>query len=103
MLKRCIKSVDVTSVDLSRTVIICSTRNEVDNISNECLKLIDGREHIFEATDTDSNGQPLREADKKRMQHINTCLPDTITLKEGTMTKSKYFTGMGQWNIVWSA
>ena len=78
-----IKSVDVKSVDLTRTVIICSRRNEVETINNECLKLIDGEEHQFEATDTDSNGQPLREIDQIRLQHINTRLPDAITLKAG--------------------
>ena len=73
-----INSVDVKSVDLTRTVIICSRRNEVETINNECLKLIDGEEHQFEATDTDSNGQPLRETDQ-----INCNTPDAIILKAG--------------------
>ena len=59
VLQSLLKPVDITSIDLSRTVIICSTSNEVETI-NECLKLINGIEHQFEATDTDSNGQPLR-------------------------------------------
>ena len=63
-------------------MIICSTRKELDAINSECLKLIDGCEHKFVAVDTDSNGQPLREADQQRLQHINTRLPDTINLKE---------------------
>ena len=35
------------------------------------------------ATDIDSNGQPLRENDCKRLQHIQTQLPDVVVLKEG--------------------
>ena len=72
VLKGRLKSVDISSIDLNRTVIICSTRNEVDAINNECLKLIEGGEHKFVAVDTDSNGQPLRKADQHRLQHINT-------------------------------
>ena len=72
VLQSCIKSVDVKSVDLTRTAIICSRRNEVETINNECLKLIDGEEYQFEAKDTYSNGQTLRETDQKRLQHINT-------------------------------
>lgn len=82
VLKDRLTRVNISSVDLNRTVIICSTRKEVDAINSECLKLIDGCEHKFVATDTDSNGQPLREADQQRLQHINTRLPDTINLKE---------------------
>ena len=83
MLKGRLKGVDISSIDLNRTVIICSTRNEVNAINSECLKLIEGGEYKFVAVDTDSNGQPLREADQNRLQHINTRLPDIITLKEG--------------------
>ena len=43
---------------------------------------MDGLEHQFEATDTDLNGQPLREADLKQLHLIKTQLPDTLTLKE---------------------
>ena len=83
VLKGRLTHVDISSVDLNKTVIICSTRNEVDAINSECLKLIDGSEHIYVAVHTDSNGQPLREADQNRLKHINTRLPDTIVLKEG--------------------
>ena len=83
VLKGRLKSVDISLIDLNQTVIICSTRNEVDAINNECLKLIEGGKHKFVAVDTDSNGQPLREADQNRLQHINKRLPDIITLKEG--------------------
>ena len=82
VLKDRLTRVNISSVDLNRTVIICSTRKEVDAINSECLKLIDGCEHKFVAVDTNSNGQSLREADQQRLQHINTRLPDTIHLKE---------------------
>ena len=85
-----INSVDVKLVDLTRTVIICSRRNEVETINNECLKLIDGEEHQFEATDTDSNGQPLRETDQKQLQHTR-CNNFKSWLSYSTTTKSKYF------------
>ena len=42
-----------------------------------------GSEYKLEATDTDSNGQPLREGDHKRLQHIQTRLPDEIIIKLG--------------------
>ena len=42
------------------TVIICSTRKEVDAINSECLKLIYGCKHKFVAVDTDSNGKRSR-------------------------------------------
>jgi len=83
VLKSRLEKVDLASVDLNKTVIICSRCKEVSAINDQCLQLISGKEYKFEATDTDSNGQPLRESDCKRLQHINTRLPDVIILKEG--------------------
>ena len=83
VLKNRLEKVDVASVDLTKTVIICSRCMEVDNINEQCLQLISGKEYKLEATDTDSNGQPLRESDCKRLQHMQTRLPDEIILKEG--------------------
>ena len=40
-------------------------------------------EYKLEATDTDSNVQPLRESDQKSLQHIQTRLPDEIIIKLG--------------------
>ena len=40
-------------------------------------------DHKFEASDTDSNGQPLRECDLEQVKHIQTRLPDEIFLKNG--------------------
>jgi len=83
VLKSRLRNVDIDAVDLTRTVIICSKRKEVDLINEECLKRIDGDTHEYKAIDTDSNGQPLREADKQRLQRTPMRLPDTITLKRG--------------------
>ena len=83
VLKSCLEKVDIASVDLTKTVIICSRRKEVDAINEQCLQLISGDEYKLEATDTDSNGQPLREGDHKRLQHIQTRLPDEIIIKLG--------------------
>ena len=74
---------NIPSVDLTKTVIICCRHKEVDEINNQCLQQISGKEYKLEATDTDSNGQPLRENDRRRLQHIQTQLPDVIMLKEG--------------------
>ena len=68
---------------MTKTVIICSRRKEVDAINERCPQLISGDDHKFEASDTDSNGQPLRECDRKRVKHIPTRLPDEIVLKIG--------------------
>ena len=83
VLKSRVVKANITSVDLTKTVIICSRRKEVDEINDQCLQRISGKEYKLEATDTDSNGQPLRENDRKRLQQIQTRLPDVIMLKEG--------------------
>ena len=57
-------------------MIICLTHNEINAINDESLKLIDGSEQKFVAMDTDSNVQPLREADQIRLQQDSTRLPD---------------------------
>ena len=83
VLKSRLEKVHIASIDLTKTVIICSRRKEVDAINEQCLQLISGHEYKLEATDTDSNGQPLREGDHKRLQHIQTRLPDEIIIKLG--------------------
>ena len=83
LLKSRLRDIDIASVDLTRTVIICSRRNEVDLINAECLNYIDGTVHEYVAIDTDTNGQPLREADKQRLTRNTTRMPDKISLKEG--------------------
>ena len=42
VLKSQLKYINIDAVDLTRTVIICSKRKEVDFINEECLKRIDG-------------------------------------------------------------
>ena len=83
VLKGRLRSVDIASVDLCRTVIICSRRKEVDQINTECLNYICGTVQEYVAIDTDTNGQPLREADKLRFNKNTMRLPDKLILKEG--------------------
>ena len=82
-LKSRLCKVDIESVDLSHTIIICSKRKEVDIINEECLKRVSGDVHTYEAIDTDTNGQPLREADKQRLSRTAMRLPDTLIVKKG--------------------
>ena len=82
VLKSRLRPININSVDLSHTVIICSRRKEVDEINAECLKHIEGSTHEFVAVDTDTNGQPLREADRQRLSRTATRLPDVLMLKK---------------------
>ena len=83
LLKSRLRQVNIASVDLTRTVIICSRRKEVDELNIECLKQISGTSCEYVAIDTDTNGQPLREADKQRLSRTAMRLADVITLKIG--------------------
>ena len=83
VLKSRVTSMDIASVDLTRTVIICSRRKEVDQINAECLNYIEGAVQEYVAIDTDTNGQPLREADRLRLEKNTMRLPDKLILKEG--------------------
>ena len=56
LLKSRLRCIDIAAVDLTRTVIICSRRKEVDVINAECLNFIDGTVHEYVAIDTDTNG-----------------------------------------------
>ena len=84
-LKKCLRPRDIASVDLTKTVVICSKlkRKEVDEINGECLQRIDGELKCYTALDSDNNGKQLREADEQRLRRISTRLPDELSLKEG--------------------
>ena len=83
MLKSWLRPVNINSVDLSHTAIICFRHNEVDEIDTECLKHFEGSAHEFVAVDTDINGQPLRKNDIQRLSRRATCLPVVLMLKKG--------------------
>ena len=83
LIKSRLRPIQISSIDLKRTVIICSRRKEVDEINEECLNYIDGSVQEYEAIDTDTNGQPLREADRLRLNRTAMRLPDVLVLKEG--------------------
>ena len=84
-LKKCLRPRDIASVDLTKTVVICSKlkHKEVDEINGECLQRIDGELKCYTALDSDNNGKQLREADEQRLRRISTRLPDELSLKEG--------------------
>ena len=78
-----VKPPNVDSIELDRTVVICSTRNECDEVNNLCIDRIDGNESVYEALDTDHHGHPLREADKQTVLRFRERLPDKLVLKVG--------------------
>ena len=73
----------VDSIDLNKTVVICSTRDECSDINAKCLKRVQGQPVEYEAIDTDHNGHSLRTADKERLRRIRERLPDKLELKPG--------------------
>ena len=79
---RCEK-VDIAKVDLNATVIICSKREECKHFNTVCLEMLEGNGMHYEAVDTDHNGMPLRDTDKKRIQRVSDRLPDELHLKVG--------------------
>ena len=83
VLKSRVQPYNINDIELDRTVVICSTRAECDDINEECLERLDGNPVSYEAIDTDHNGHPLREADNRRLQHYREKLPDCLTLKIG--------------------
>ena len=40
---------DMDNIQLDRTVVICSTRKECDEVNDLCISRIDGRESVYEA------------------------------------------------------
>ena len=74
---------DVAKVDLNATVIICSKRAECTKFNELCLEMLEGNAMQYEAIDTDHNGMPLRDADRKRLERESDRLPDNLHLKVG--------------------
>ena len=83
VLKSRVQPCNINDIELDRTVVICSTCAECDDINEECLERLDGNPVSYEAVDTDHNGHPLREADNRHLQHYREKLPDCLTLKIG--------------------
>ena len=78
-----VKPRDIDSLELDRTVVICSTRSECEEINDLCIKRMDGNETVYEAIDTDHHGHPLREGDKQTVLKYRERLPDQLVLKVG--------------------
>ena len=74
---------NVDSIELDRTVVICSTRSECKEVNDQCIQRMDGNEMVYEALDTDHHGHPLREADKETLLKHRDRLPDQLVLKVG--------------------
>ena len=83
MLHTHLQSRDVASADLDKTVVICSTIAECNEINAQCLERLQGNAISYEAHDTDHNGHDLCKADHERLQHCKDRLPDTLVLKVG--------------------
>ena len=74
---------NVSKIELDRTVVICSTRKECEEINTSCIELVEGNEVVYEALDTDHHGHLLREADHERLKRYRERLPDKLVLKIG--------------------
>ena len=74
---------NIDDIQLDRTVVICSTRAECDEINEQCLERVQGNPVSYKAIDTDHNGHPLREADNRHLQRCREKLPDCLTIKIG--------------------
>ena len=83
ILRSIVQPRDMHNIQLDRTVVICSTRKECDEVNDLCINKIDGRESVYEALDTDHHGHPLREADKQTVFKYRERLPDKLVLKVG--------------------
>ena len=79
---RC-RAEDLGKVDLNATVIICSMRAECAKFNELCLEMLEGQSMQYDAIDTDHNGMPLRDADRKRLERESDRLPDSLHLKVG--------------------
>ena len=82
-LRSCMREQNWDTLDLDKTVVICSTRDECSEINNHCIKRLEGNSCEFVAIDTDHDGNPLRVADHDRIKRYRERLPDTLVLKVG--------------------
>ena len=83
VLKTRLKERNISEIELDRTVVICSTRKECEEINTSCIELVEGNEVVYEALDTDHHGHPLREANHERLKRYRERLPDKLVLKIG--------------------
>ena len=64
VLRGLVQPLNVDNIQLDRTVVICSTRDECDKINDLCINRIDGNksmyESVYEAIDTNHHSHPLR-------------------------------------------
>ena len=53
VLKRRLQPRNINDIELDRTVVICSTRAEYDEINEECLERLNGNPVSYKAIDTE--------------------------------------------------
>ena len=66
---------DWDTFDLNTTVVICSTREECNEINEHSIRRLDGRSCEYTAADTDHNGKPLRSANHEHISRYREHLP----------------------------
>lgn len=74
---------DIGTIDLSTTVVICSSWNECDTISDHCIEQLEEFSCEYTALDTDHRSNPLWSADHRRIKWYRQHLPDKLILKLG--------------------
>ena len=68
---------NIHDIELDKTVVICSTRKECEEINSACIERVGGSSVVYDAIDSDHHGNLLREADIEKL------LPDKLVLKVG--------------------
>ena len=85
------------NIQLDRTVVICSTRKECDEVNDLCINRTDGNESVYEALDTDHHGHSLGEANKQTVSKHRERLPDKLVLKVGARVVLRHNNIDGGW------
>ena len=75
---------DDHDIDFSNSCIIVALRCKTDYWNNKFLQRLEGEEHVFEAIDTDGNGNPLSATDQEKVKvYHQERLPDKLVVKVG--------------------
>lgn len=83
VLRSRLSSVDIDQLDLQESVVICSRREECNEVNKRCLARIPGDSKCYSANDTDHHGNPLRDPDLQHLSRTRERLPDKVILKVG--------------------
>ena len=83
VLKSRLQPKNIHDIELDKTVVICSTRKECEEINSACIERVAGSSVVYDAIDSDHHGNPLREADIEKLNRCRERLPDKLVLKVG--------------------